>query len=154
MTKVQKYFNGRFFKNKKLFLRTTKIVVSNQFIKGSMNLLHWNIRGYCCADKLAALGHSIVGEDWFLFLGTDVGYRIIDSLNLFLGCLYVFSVSFPVFCCFFFVGFGIVLPLFVNIFFPFFNKFLSLAAHDGGISGCQPSWDVDDAFWCLSSLLA
>ena len=24
-----------------------------------MNLLHWNIG--CCADKLAALGHSIVG---------------------------------------------------------------------------------------------
>jgi len=48
------------------------------------------------------------------------------------------------FCCFLFVseGFGLVPPLCIY-FPPFFNKFFRLAAVDGGVLGCQPSWDAD-----------
>ena len=35
---------------------------------------------------------------------------------------------------------------FFEVILSYISILLSVAAYDGGISGCQLSWDVDDAF--------
>jgi len=70
--------------------------------------------GNCCADKLAALGHSMVGEVWLDTLpdalkidffrdrcGINAGLLTIDSPNLY----------FRLFCCFLFFFFSFLLFL-------------------------------------------
>jgi len=71
--------------------------------------------GNCCADKLAALGHSIVGEIWLDNLPDEVKidfYRDRYGLPNY--------ISFSVFC-FFFGGFWFGSPTFCKYFSPFFK---------------------------------
>ena len=126
---------------------------------------HTFCEGNSFSDMLASMGHAIVGVVWTDTLPTDVhpvflrdrcGLPNYRSLELFFGGS-IISVYFSVFFLLFsFEGFGLVPPLFVIIFPPFFNKFLECGGIRWrclGVPTWQSGWDVDDTAWCSFTLL-